>query len=193
MNRQANTDHGVHELISKRWSPYGFSDKAVSTEDLKSLFEAARWASSSYNEQPWRYLLATREQPEAYNKLLSCLVEPNQQWAKKAPVLVLGLHTKSFARNGKDNRSAPHDLGQANAQLTFEATARGLALHMMAGILPERARDIYKLPEDVEVFVGLAIGYPDHSEHEFAERDGRERSRRPLSDFVFSEWGQAAL
>ena len=135
----ATTDHPVHQLIVNRWSPYAFADREVSKEDLRSIFEAARWAASSYNEQPWSYLVATKEDATEYERLLSCLVEPNQAWAKAAPVLALGVVRTRFTRNDKPNAAAVHDLGAASAQLTFEATARGLSVHQMIGIVPERA------------------------------------------------------
>src|SRR2546423_5138341 len=101
MIAQARTDHPVQDLIAARWSPYAFADRPVAREDLLSLFEAARWAASSYNEQPWTYLVATKEEPEAFAKLLSCLVEGNQAWAKAAPVLALGCTSLNFSRNGQ--------------------------------------------------------------------------------------------
>src|SRR5215468_11860774 len=133
--------HRIHELIARRFSPYAFSPRAVSNEDLCSLFEAARWAASSYNEQPWSYIVAMREDNEEFERLLSCLVEGNQRWASSAPVLVLGIASLNFSRNGKPNRAAIHDLGQASANLTLEATARGLYVHQMIGILPDKARE----------------------------------------------------
>src|ERR687888_1294011 len=87
--KQATADHPIQELIARRWSPYAFSDRPVSDDDLRSLFEAARWAPSSYNEQPWRYIVATKANPAEFERLLSCLVDPNQVWAKAAPVLAL--------------------------------------------------------------------------------------------------------
>src|SRR5215475_11177286 len=102
--KQLKPDHPIHELLTARWSPYAFADKPVSNADLCSLFEAARWAPSSYNEQPWSYIVATKEQPEEFAKLLSCLVEGNQAWAKNVPVLALGVTTLKFKLNGKDNR-----------------------------------------------------------------------------------------
>src|SRR5438309_679557 len=134
MTRRAATDHPVHELIAERWSPYAFADRPVSKDDLLSLFEAARWAPSSYNEQPWGYLVATRDDPEGFARLLSCLVEGNQVWAKAAPVLALGCTRLTFARNGQPNAAALHDLGLAAGNLCLEATARGLAVHQMIGI-----------------------------------------------------------
>ena len=133
----------------------------MSVADLQSLFEAARWAPSSYNEQPWSYIVATREQPELYARVLSCLVEGNQAWAKAAPVLGLGCTNLRFKLNGKDNDAAQHDLGLASGNLCLEATARGLVVHQMIGILPDRARELFHVPEGVRPLTGLAIGYAD--------------------------------
>ena len=144
--KEASPDHPIHELLAKRWSPYAFADRPVSDDDLRSLFEAARWAASSYNEQPWRYIVATKADPEEFERLLSCLVEGNQAWAKAAPVLALGCTSLNFALNGKPNAAAQHDLGLASASLTLEATARGLFVHQMIGILPDRVRELYASP-----------------------------------------------
>ncbi len=190
------TDHPVHELITKRWSPYAFAPESVADDNLRSLFEAARWAASSYNEQPWHYIVATRDDKAGFAKLLSTLVEPNQAWAKEAPVLALGVVTHDFKRNGKPNKAAIHDLGLASAQLTLEATSRGLVVHQMIGILPDRARELYGIPENAEALTGLAIGYaadPGSGPAAFAERDGGPRERRALSEFVFGgTWRQPA-
>ena len=195
-NKLAQTDHAVNELISQRWSPYAYSDRAVAKEDLMALFEAARWAASSYNEQPWRYIVATRENPEEYAKLLSCLVEGNQGWAQGAPVLALGIAGLKYAKNGKPNRHALHDLGQASANLCVEATARGLAVHQMGGIVPAKAREIYGIPEDFDVVTSLAIGYAaegDEVPEPLREAASRPRPRKPLAEILFSgRWGQSA-
>jgi nitroreductase len=194
--KQARPDHPIHELIARRWSPYAFADRAVSDADLRSLFEAARWAASSYNEQPWRYVLATRADRPAFDRLLSCLVEPNQAWAQAAPVLALGCTSLVFARNGKPNAAAVHDLGIASASLTLEATARGLVVHQMIGILPDKARELYRIPDGVQPMTGLAIGYaadPGSLPEKYRERDLAPRTRKPLAEFVFGgEWGTAA-
>jgi nitroreductase len=196
MVKQANPDHPVHTLIAERWSPYGFADRPVREADLRSLFEAARWAASSYNEQPWSYIVARKERGEEFSHLLSCLVEANQGWAKAAPVLMLGVVTFNFSRNNKPNRAAEHDLGLSAGNLSLEATARGLSVHQMAGILPERARELYRIPAGSEAVTGFAIGYaadPDALPDPFAERDRAPRQRKPLSAFVFGgEWGKAA-
>ena len=196
MSRQASTDHPVHELIAKRWSPYSFDDRPVPVADLQSLFEAARWAPSSYNEQPWNYIVATKEKPEEFSQLLSCLVEGNQVWARNAPVLVLGIARLNFARNDKPNRAAIHDLGLAAGNLVIEATARGLSVHQMIGILPDRAREIYEIPQGYEPMTGMAIGYlgdPSRLPGNLKERDLTRRSRKTLREFVFSgKWGTSS-
>lgn len=190
------TDNPVHELITRRWSPYSFDSRSVAHEDLRSLFEAARWAASSYNEQPWRYIVATRENPEEFQRLLSCLVEGNQIWAKAAPVLALGITKLRFASNDQPNRAAIHDLGLASANLVFEATARGLSVHQMIGILPDKAREIYEIPEAHEPMTGIAIGYagePNALPEGLRERDRARRPRKPLKEFVFGKkWGQVS-
>lgn len=191
--KQASPDHPIHELIARRWSPYAFADRPVSDDDLRSLFEAARWAASSYNEQPWTYILATKGEPDEFDRLLSCLVEGNQGWAADAPMLALGCTSLRFTRNGKPNAAAIHDLGLASANLTLEATARGLVVHQMIGILPDKAREMYLIPEGVQPVTGLAIGYaaePSTLSEKYRERDLAPRSRKPLNEFVFDgEWG----
>ena len=118
MSRKADPDHPVHNLIAVRWSPYGFSDRSVSDDDLRSLFEAVRWAASSYNEQPWRFIVARREDDAHFERVLSCLVEGNQSWARLAPVLALTAVSLSFSRNDKPNAAAVHDMGLAAGNLT---------------------------------------------------------------------------
>ena len=196
MSKKAVTDHPVHELISTRWSPYGFTDQPVSIEDLRSLFEAVRWAASSYNEQPWRYIVATNDNPDEFERLLSCLVDGNQGWAKEVPVLALGCVSLNFSRNGKPNAAAIHDLGLASATLTLEATERGLAVHQMIGILPDRAREVYDIPEGFQAITALAIGYaadPDSLPEALKEGYRAPRTRNPLAAFVFGgRWGDSS-
>lgn len=195
--KTATTDHPVMSVIAERWSPYAFGDRAVSNEDLRSLFEAARWAASSYNEQPWSYIVATKEDADAHARLLSVLVEANQEWAQAAPVLAIGVATKNFKRNDKPNKAAFHDLGQASAHIALEAMNRGLLVHQMIGIEPQKAHELYALPDDAEALTALAIGYaaaPGDAPEKLAERDAGTRSRKPLSEFVFSgRFGSAAV
>jgi nitroreductase len=194
--KQAKAEHPINELISHRWSPYGFSDRSVSADDLRSLFEAARWAPSSYNEQPWSYIVATKEQPEDFARVLSCLVEGNQGWAKAAPVLALGCTSLNFKLNGKPNAAAIHDLGLASANLCVEATARGISVHQMIGILPDKAREVFRIPEGSQALTALAIGYaadPNAMPESLRGRDLATRARKPLAEFVFgSQWGTVA-
>jgi nitroreductase len=196
MSKTADTDHPVHALIASRWSPYAFADRDVAAQDLRSLFEAARWAPSSYNEQPWSYLVATRGEPAEFERLLSCLVETNQAWARHAPVLALGVTRHAFTRNDKPNAAAEHDLGLAAGGLLVEATARGLVVHQMIGILPERARELYAIPEHSHALTGLAIGYegdPDGLPDALRARSLAPRTRKPLAEFVFgARFGQGS-
>ena len=194
--KRATPDHPIQKLLAERWSPYGFTDQPVADADLNSLFEAARWAPSSYNEQPWSYFVATRKTPAEFERLLSCLVEGNQAWARTAPVLVLGVVRLKFSQSGKDNRAAVHDLGLASANLVVEATSRGLSVHQMIGILPDQARELYRIPAAAEAWTALAIGYKADAADlppALRERDLAPRRRKPASEFVFTgSWGQSA-
>jgi nitroreductase len=192
----ATTDYPINELIAKRWSPYCFDERSVTDEDLRSLFEAARWAPSSFNEQPWSYLVAKKEDSEEFTRLLSCLVEVNQVWAKAAAALALGITSLKFARNGELNRVAIHDLGLSTGNLVLEATARGLFVHQMAGIFPDKVREIYQVPEGYEPMTAIAIGYAGERKDlppELAQRDSARRPRKPLKESIFSgKWGTTA-
>lgn len=196
MTKEASTQHPVHDLIAKRWSPYAFADRAVSSDDLCGVLEAARWAPSSYNEQPWSYIVATKDSPEEFEKVLSCLVEGNQGWAKAAPVLMLGCINTQFKRNGNPNAAAEHDLGLASANLSLEATHRGLSVHQMIGILPSKAKTVFQLPDGVIAKTGLALGYvadPSTLPDGIKERDLAPRERKSLSEFVFTgKWGETS-
>ena len=196
-DKKAATDYPIHQFLAERWSPYAFQNRLVEQADLCSLFEAARWSASSYNEQPWRYIVATQSQPNQFQQLLSCFDESNQVWAKNASVIALGITSLKFMHNHEDNRAAVHDLGLATNNLVLEATARGLVVHQMIGILPDRAREVFGIPEDYEAWTGMAIGYqgdPTMLPDALKERDLMPRQRRPLAQFVFSEaWGRPAL
>jgi nitroreductase len=194
--KSASTDYPIQPFLAERWSPYAFQDRPVSEVDLCSLFEAARWAASSYNEQPWNYLVATKANPDQFQQVLSCLVEANQSWAQEAPVLALGVASLKFTRNSNDNRAAIHDLGAASSNLAVEATARGIYVHQMIGIFPEKARDLFEIPEGFEAWTGLAIGYqgdPMTLPENLQQRDLTLRQRKTLNQFVFSgKWGDAS-
>jgi len=196
MNKSAPTDVTLHELIRNRWSPRAFSDRPVAAEDLRCLFESARWAPSSNNEQPWAYLVATQEDGGNFAKMLGVLVEFNAGWAKHAPVLALSVAHLKVQRDGKPNRVALHDVGSASAQLTFEANARGLQVHQMAGFDAEKARQAFAIPPDWEPVAAMAIGYPGNPEslpEKLRERELAPRTRKPLAEFVMTGgWGHTA-
>jgi nitroreductase len=182
-------DEPVHALIAARFSPRAFADRAVEPAVLRQLFEAARWAASAYNEQPWRWLVAARADAPAFERLLSTLIPFNQGWAKAAPVLAISVAHTRFARNDKPNRHGAHDVGQAAAQLALAAVASGLAIHQMAGFDPERVAALCAVPEGFEAMAAIAIGYPGDPQtlpDALRERELAPRERRPLAEVVFT-------
>jgi len=189
MNHPVSADHPIHELFTKRWSPRAFSDRAVAEADLRAVLEAARWAPSAYNEQPWAFLVATSEDSEAHAAMLAGLNEFNRSWAAAAPVLLVSLARSRFSQNDKPNAHALHDVGQAVAQLALEAAVRGLMIHQMAGILPQVIRDTYDVPEGWEIVAGIALGYAGEAPQlpeGLAEMERAPRVRNPQRAFVFS-------
>jgi len=185
---------GVQELIRQRWSPRAFSDKEIPAADLKTLFEAARWAASSSNEQPWRFLVGRRGD-ETYQKIFNALVPFNQSWAKSAPVLVLSVAKKTFTEKGTPNRHALHDTGAATANLFLQATAIGLHTHSMAGFDPEQLRASFAIPSDYEIGAVVAIGYfgdPGGLPEHLHKIEVSPRQRKPVEEFVFSYWEKPA-
>jgi len=188
MEKPAQTDHPIQEILKRRWSPRAFADRMVESEKLRSLFEAARWAPSSFNEQPWFFIVATKEKPEEHARLLSCLVEKNQQWARLAPVLMVSIAKLKFEKTGKPNRHAFHDVGLAMGNMLVEATALGLCVHQMAGFSPEKVREIYGVPEGFEPVAAIALGYAaevDVLPDTFREQELGPRTRKPIGSFVF--------
>jgi len=189
--KKALTDHEIHELIRERWSPRAFDPaRNVERVDLLRLFEAARWAPSSGNEQPWRFLVGDRTRsPELHQALLASLIEKNRAWASQAPVLALVAVRLTLERGESVNPLAWYDAGHAVALLTLQATSMGIAVRQMAGFDGERARVGCGIPAPFEPAVVMAIGYagdPEtlmHEKHREAEK--LPRLRRPLGQFVF--------
>jgi len=196
MEKPAETQYPIHDLLRRRWSPRAFSDRRVDPAIMRSLLEAARWAPSSYNEQPWSFIVATKDDTAEFSRLLSCLVEGNIQWAQHAPVLMVSVARLSFEDDGKPNRHAFHDVGLAVANLIVQATALGLVVHQMAGIFPDKIRELYGIPEGYEAVAGIALGYPGDPQslpEGLRKRELAPRERKPLTEFVFSgSWGQTS-
>lgn len=188
----ADTEYPIHDLLQKRWSPRAFAKKPVDEELLKQLFEAARWAPSSYNEQPWRFVVARKENNEAHKKLASVMNDFNQRWGTEAPVLVLAVAKTTFDLDGRENPHAGHDLGQAIAHLTIEATRHDLYVHQMAGILPKKARKLYNISDEFEPMTMFAIGYkgnPESLDDKMKKQETSPRIRKELDEIIFEgEW-----
>ena len=195
MHNPAPTEHPVHEVIQNRWSPRAFGDKAIPADVLRSLFEAARWAPSSNNQQPWAYIVATKDDKENFDKLLSVLVPFNAGWAKEASLLALAVAELNFP-NGGPNRNGHYDTGAASLQLSLEATTRGLVVHQMAGFDQAKAAELFHIPAGWEAIAAIAVGYPGDPNSlpsPLHEREVAPRTRKPLSSFVMTgKWGHTA-
>jgi nitroreductase len=168
------------KIFYERESPRKFKDREIATEDLLSLFEAARWAASSFNEQPWRFVYGDKhDNSDIYDKLMECLNAGNQKWAKQAPVLMLTIAKTSFDHDGSFNRHALHDLGMAMGNFSMQAAKHGIMIHQMAGFSTHKANELFNLPEDYEPVAVVAIGYPDE------EKD--DRKRKPLDKIIINQ------
>jgi nitroreductase len=189
--KRGTASAGVEELILRRWSPRAFADREVSAADLKLIFEAAGWAASSFNEQPWRFLVG-RKDDETYRKILGSLIEFNQLWAKSAPVLILSIASTVFTGNGRPNGSAMHDLGASTACLGIQAIALGLHTHSMAGFDKQKAREEFAVPDDFDIGVVTALGYlgdPSTLPDKMQAQELAPRTRKPLTETVLKGWG----
>jgi nitroreductase len=185
----------IHDLIAKRRSGRSFSPNPLDAATIGSLLEAARWAASCSNEQPWNFIVTEKEKPQSgHGRLLACLVEFNIDWAQHAPLLILSVARLNFAATGKPNRHALYDVGQAAANLGLQATALGLIVHPMAGFDVEKARHEFTIPAGHEPATVIAVGYPGNPatlSDKLQKRELAPRQRKPLTDFVFSgTWGQ---
>lgn len=184
--RTASRD--IHSLLRSRTSPRAFASTPVPDEAVALLLEAARWAPSCLNEQPWRFVLAPVSDAEAHDRLVDVLLPGNQVWAKDAPLLLLALAKRDFERNGEPNRHALHDVGQAVFALTVQATELGLIVHQMAGVDIERARERFSVPDGFDVVSAIAVGFPGEPEQlseEVRQKEKRPRTRRPPSELFF--------
>ena len=196
IEKPATTETPIHELIGKRWSSRAFSDQPVEASKIRSVLEAARWAPSSRNEQPWAFVIATRDDTKNFDVLASTLVESNRAWAQKAAVLIMTLAHTTFERDGSINRLGLHDLGLATSNLVTQATSVGLATHQMGAFDAEAARNLFHIPAGWEPVSVMAMGYPGEAENlpeAYRERELAPRRRKPLEEFVFTgTWGNPA-
>jgi nitroreductase len=192
LEKPAPADYPILDLLARRWSTRAFTEQPVDTDVLRTLFEAARWAPSSGNGQPWSFVVASRENAEEFEKLASVLV-PGNAWARHAGALALSV--AALDRDvGKPNRHAWHDVGLASENIALQAAGMGLAVHMMAGFDAARARELFEIPERFDPVTMFAIGYPGDPHklpEELQRKDLAPRQRKPIRDFVFAgKWGQ---
>jgi len=186
-DRSAVTDYPVLDIVRDRWSPRAFADKPVPKDVLQSVLEAARWAASCNNSQPWRFILATRDQTAEYEKLQTCINDRNRRWTVQAPVLMVSLADQNLP-NGRKSLHGWYDTGMAVAQMILQATHHGLCVHQMQGILYDRVREVYAVPDDFDVCAGIALGYrgePDSLPEELPAREFEPRERRTIAEFTF--------
>jgi nitroreductase len=189
IKKPAEADYPISELIANRWSARSFSTKAVEKSKLLSILEAARWAPSSRNEQPWRYIVFTNDNPEKLEEAQSVLLDVNS-YAKRAPILICALAKKKYTDNGNYNTLHFHDLGAANENMFLESFNQGLIMHEMGGFNREKVKKLFDIPEDYQIGVMIAIGYQDTHDllpEKYKEKSLLPRERKPLSEIVFLE------
>lgn len=183
-----STNHPVMSIFSERWSPYAFDpNRAINRDDLLSVFEACRWTMSAKNTQPWRFIVGVKNSGDGlWEKILAGFMPGNQSWAQYAPVLIIALVQPMFD-DGMPNKCAEYDLGAATANLTNEATARGIHVHQCGGIDPAKIKATFELDATYQPMTGLVLGYAgttDLIEPMYAERQLKPRVRKPLSDLI---------
>ncbi|MCK0159173.1 nitroreductase family protein [Allomuricauda sp. F6463D] len=187
LNKIADTEHEIFALLKQRYSPRIFKDKKIETEQLKQLFEAARWAASSNNLQPWRFIY-TLKGSDAFNKAVSCLSDFNKSWASSAPVLMFAVYKKNL-KDGRKNFHALHDLGLCLGNMTIQAQYLNIALHHMAGVDLEKAQNVFNVPKEYHISSAIAIGYYggdiENLPEDLQKSETAERKRVPQEDLVF--------
>ncbi len=195
LKKPAQTCCDIHPIIRDRWSPRAFDTRPVPHDALLSVLEAARWAPSSNNVQPWRFIVATTTDLQAHAAAVTGFNVRNQRWAKNAPVLIFALARK-VNDAGAANGAAAYDTGAAVAQLVLQATALDLVVHQAGGIEKDHIRAMYQVPEDTDIVVGLALGYQgdaDSLPEDLPTREREPRARKALTDIVFAGvYGEAA-
>ena len=186
INKEAQTDYHIIDVMKRRWSPLSFNSDIISKENLNSIFEAARWAASAFNEQPWLYVYA-RKGTKGFDQLWDCLADGNKPWTKNANILFLSIAKTTFSKNGKPNVTALHDVGMANAQLMLQAMDYNIHTHLMGGFDPEKVKSLLSLKEhQVPICMG-AMGYLgpiEQLDNNYAEREAADRSRKSINEFI---------
>ncbi len=180
----------LHELIKNRYSTRAFAPDKIDTEILLSLFEAARWAPSSMNEQPWRFIVALNDDTESFNKMLSILNDTNRIWAIKAPLIILTTTKLRFTKNNQMNNFALYDAGQAMAYLTMQAYYMGLFARQMGGFNSEKAKEVFAIPDDFVPVTITAIGKKGDVNtlpELVREKEYTIRNRKQLNEILFAK------
>ncbi len=194
--QQSNPQTDIHPIIARRWSPRAFDDdRTVEPEALTTCLEAARWSSSCFGDEPWRFIVTDKSHnPEGWNKMLAILVEKNQLWAKHAPVLILACAAQNFSHNGSANRWGQYDTGQAMMSLALQATAVGLITHSMGGFDAALATTTFNIPDDFTPMSVTALGYLGQTEsldEGFRSIEMTERRRKPIHEIAFTSWNES--
>lgn len=190
MKKEIYNSLKINELIANRWSPKSFMNKAIEIEKIHRFLEAARWAPSSYNEQPWRFIVGLQGKGTSYNKIFECLMEANRAWASSTPLLLVAIAKKTYSKTGKKNHSSEYDTGQAVANLTLQASTDGLHLHQMGGFDKNKIIESFNIPHDFSPQTVIAIGYLDTThaiKNEEQQSAASKRNRKELQELVFQE------
>ena len=182
------TNHQIDKTFIDRWSPRALSGENITDEELFTLFEAARWAPSCFNEQPWRFVYIKRDSSN-WNRSLDILSATNQLWCKNAAVLICLISKKNFSHNNSPNKNHLSDAGAAWENLALQATINGIVAHSMVGFNPEKARSLFEIPEEYDIVQMIAIGKPADKtvlSEQLQERESPS-NRKPLQDLIFEE------
>lgn len=179
----------LNKAIKNRWSPRSFSNKEVTKEMIDLLFEAARWAPSAMNEQPWNYHFVHRDNQKIFNEIVDILTGTNPVWAKHAQVLIISVVKKNYDYHNRPNKNALHDLGAANISIAIQAAEMGLQVHQMGGFDKIKAVEYLHLNiENFEPVTIFAVGFPGEEKpqtEDLLQRKRQSESRKNLNDFVF--------
>lgn len=193
--KRAQTDHAILPIIAERWSPRAFNPHTLPLSDLHTILEAGRWAASAMNEQPWRYIVARRDDAQEFETILSCLNPANSVWAKNSSVLMISIIKTMFTKHPEKNTSAMHDLGLASATMALQAMSMGIHTHWMGGFNHDKARELCGIPEEYATVACLAMGYvgdPEMLSEAQQKSETAPRTRKPLEETIFTTaWGNA--